>query len=92
MDGLGSPSPNIYECVDLLRVPGCPPSHINAFPTIQDCCAPVSMIHDSILGLLALKLIEVKPDLFASLSLRCVVDLSWIWSPCPWIWILFCFC
>ena len=52
IDGLGSPSPNIYEGVDLLRVPGFPPSRINAFSPIQDCCAPVSVMQYIILVLL----------------------------------------
>ena len=64
MDGLGAPSPNIYECVDLLRISGFPPSHTNAFLPIEDRCAPVSIIHANTLGLLVWKLIEVEPNLF----------------------------
>ena len=52
MDGQGLPSPNIYECVDLLRISGFPPSLTNAFLPIQDCCAPVSIMHFETLGLL----------------------------------------
>ena len=70
MDGQGLPSPNIYECVDLLRISGFPPSLTNAFLPIQDLCAPVSTMHFKTLGLLVWKLIEVEPNLFAPLSLQ----------------------
>ena len=43
MDGLGSPSPNIYECANLLGISGFPPSRSNAFLPIQDRCAHVSI-------------------------------------------------
>ena len=36
MDGQGLPSPNIYECVDLLRLSGFPPSLINAL-SLRPC-------------------------------------------------------
>ena len=59
MYGQGLPSPNIYECVDLLRLSGFPPKLINALSPIHDRCAPVSIIHLKPLGLLVWKLTDV---------------------------------